>query len=188
MLPLALLFALPVVAGGAVHILAIRADVLPWLARVPLDGGRTCRGRRVLGDNKTLRGVVVMVVATALASRACARLVGGEALAAHGLDYQARHPVLWGALLAAGYLVGELPNSFIKRQLEVAPGDAARGRLAPLFWLFDQCDSLVGALLASSLVWRPPLSVVAWLLLVTLLVHPLAALAMVGLGLKRRVG
>src|SRR5262245_38527602 len=33
----------------------------------PLDGGRTFRGRRILGDNKTTRGFVVIVPATALA-------------------------------------------------------------------------------------------------------------------------
>ena len=31
----------------------------------PLDGGLTVRGRRLLGDNKTLRGFLVMIPATA---------------------------------------------------------------------------------------------------------------------------
>src|SRR6476660_10368096 len=34
---------------------------------VPLDGGLTFRGRRLFGDNKTLRGLIVMVPAGALA-------------------------------------------------------------------------------------------------------------------------
>ena len=34
-----------------------------WLEslRVPLDGGATWRGRRIFGDNKTVRGAVVMI-------------------------------------------------------------------------------------------------------------------------------
>ena len=42
-----------------------------WLAsplRVPLDGRRTFRGRRVLGDNKTWGGLVVMVPAVGMPS------------------------------------------------------------------------------------------------------------------------
>ena len=38
----------------------------------------------------------------------------------------------WGALLATGYLAGELPNSFVKRQLDIAPGAGGRGAGHPL--------------------------------------------------------
>jgi hypothetical protein len=39
-----------------------------------------------------------------------------------------------------------------------------------------------------SLVWTPPIDTVVALLIITLAVHPLAAAAMVALGLKDRVG
>jgi hypothetical protein len=68
------------------------------------------------------------------------------------------------------------------------PGDAARGWMGPVFWVLDQIDSLIGAVAALSIVWMPPLSVVMAMLLVTLTVHPLAALSMVALGLKDRIG
>ena len=47
-------------------------------------------------------------------------------------------------LLGTGYVVGELPNSFFKRELDVAPGGAAKGWLGPVFWVIDQVDSLIG--------------------------------------------
>jgi hypothetical protein len=60
--------------------------------------------------------------------------------------------------------------------------------LGPVFWLIDQIDSLAGALVAMSFIWLPPWPVIAAMLAVTLVVHPLAALGMMALGLKARVG
>ena len=182
--------ALPVVLGGAVHIAAIRHDVLPALARLPLDGGRTVRGRRLFGHNKTVRGAVVMIGATAAASLLLALaarvLPGGDALAV--ADVQADHPLAWGALLGAGYIVGELPNSFVKRQLGIAPGAPAHGHLRGVFWIADQVDSLLGILLLLSLVWVPTPAAAFGLLVLTLAVHPAMAAIMVGLRLKQRIG
>ena len=182
--------ALPVLAGGALHIAVIRRDALPALARLPLDGGRTLRGRRLFGDNKTVRGAVVMVggtIAATLALALLARLV--PALAALPLArVQAEHPALWGALLGTGYILGELPNSFAKRQLGIAPGAAGTGRLRGVFWVADQVDSLLGILVMLSLVWVPTPAIALGLVALTLAIHPAAAALMVGLGLKQRIG
>ena len=76
----------------------------------------------------------------------------------------------------------------MKRRLGVAPGAAAPGGLAALFWLFDQVDSLAGVLALMSVVWVPPFAIVVFLAGTTLCVHPAMALVMVALGLKQRVG
>jgi hypothetical protein len=180
--------ALPVILAGAMHIFVIRRDLWPGLARVPLDGGATFRGRRVLGDHKTVRGAVVMAGATVAFAGAQAAL-GACWPAARALAFDhGTHWLPWGLLLGIGYVVGELPNSFVKRQLDIRPGAAAPGLLAPLFWLADQLDSLVGVLCLMALVWVPPVAVAAVLTVLTLAVHPAMALVMVALGLKRRVG
>ena len=182
--------ALPVVIGGALHILAIRRDAFRALADVPLDAGLTVRRHRLFGDNKSVRGAVVMIGATTLATMLLALL----ARAVPALDtlalatMQADHPAAWGALLGAGYIVGELPNSFAKRQLGIPPGAAAPHRLRALFWVLDQVDSLAGILLVLSLVWDPTLEIVIGLVVLTLAVHPAMAAVMVGLGLKQRIG
>ena len=189
-LALALWIALPVIAAGALHIAAIRLNLFPALARIPLDGGLTFRARRVFGDNKTLRGVLLMVSFTILAATA-------QAWAAKHFDWareitprelMAAGPIAWGGLLGLGYVLGELPNSFLKRQIDIAPGAPGAGTLGPVFWVVDQVDSLAGALIAMSFIWWPPLEVVLAMLAATLVVHPLAALGMVALGLKARVG
>ena len=182
--------ALPVVLGGAVHVAVIKLDWLGALARMPLDGGATFRGRRLLGAHKTVRGAVTMVGATTMFALAQASLFHryGWARAASLVDFDRVHPVLWGVALGGGYIVGELPNSFVKRRLAVPPGARAAGALGALFWLADQVDSLLGVLACMCLVWVPPAAVAAELAALTLLAHPAMALVMVGLGLKRRVG
>jgi len=182
--------ALPVICGGLLHVGAMRMGLLRTLARVPLDGGLTLRGRRLFGENKTLRGALFMIGATA----ACAvvqRWLEANTPWARDLSLiidDVPDAAAWGALLGAGYVLGELPNSVLKRQLDIAPGGAGRGWLGPVFWLVDQLDSLAGVLLVMPLAWRPPWAVALMLVAVTLAVHPAVALIMVALGLKQRVG
>jgi hypothetical protein len=180
--------ALPVILAGATHVFVIRRDLWPGLARLPLDGGTTFRGRRVLGDHKTVRGAVVMAGATVAFAGAQAVLAACSPTVRTLAFDHGTHWLPWGLLLGTGYVVGELPNSFVKRQLDVGPGAAAPGVLAPLFWLADQVDSLLGVLSFMAVAWVPPVAVAAMLTALTLVVHPAMALVMVALGLKRRVG
>jgi CDP-2,3-bis-(O-geranylgeranyl)-sn-glycerol synthase len=124
---------------------------------LPLDGGRTWRGRRLFGDNKTARGFMVMVPATALAFASLA-VVTRLASAPVGL-----WPLSPGGFLVAGFwaglgfMVGELPNSFIKRQLGIAPGSRPAGSVASaIAFVADRLDSVVGALVVLSLVVAVP--------------------------------
>ena len=182
--------ATPVILGGAVHIAVIKLDLLRSLAGLPLDGGLRFRGRRLLGDNKTVRGAVTMIGATAtfVVLQAVLSTRAGWARPLSLVDFDRVHPLLWGVVLGGGYIAGELPNSFIKRQLGVAPGDRPAGVLAPLFWLTDELDGLAGVLLCMSTVWVAPLRVALLLAGVTLVVHPAMGFVMVALGLKRQIG
>jgi hypothetical protein len=180
----------PIALAGLTQVAVIKLGGLKSLAARPLDFGATWRGRRLLGDNKTWRGVVVMVVATA----GWAALLEWLASLGHwsvggAVPFEAMHPLGWGALAGAGYVAGELPNSFIKRRLEIAPGAPAPAGLArAAFWTVDQVDSLAGVLVFLWAVWQPSGAVVLCLVGVTLLVHPAVAFIMLGLGLKSRVG
>jgi len=180
----------PVVLAGLIHVAVIRLGVLHSLAAWPLDGGLTFRGRRIFGANKTWRGAVVMPLATAACVALHYRLPWPPAwLAGVAPPFASAHPVGWGLLAGAGYVVGELPNSFIKRQLGIAAGAAAAGGwLQPVCWVVDQVDCVAGVLVFLLPVWIPEWPVVAALLALTLLVHPAVALVMFTLGLKDRVG
>jgi len=181
---------LSVVLGGLTHIAFIKKNLLPGLATRRLDGGLTLRGRPIFGANKTLRGALVMTAATALWTVIIDSIqrIGGLD---DGLRYVSTDQIgslALGALLGGAYILGELPNSFLKRQLDISPGFPAKGPMKPVFWTLDQLDSALAVLLALSLLRVPSLVFAVVLLAITMLLHPTIAALMVMLGLKDRVG
>jgi len=155
---------------------------------LPLDGGRTFRGRRLFGANKTWKGFVVMVPATMLAFAVLGASVSGLSNLGTGLwPLSPLQYALLGGCAALGFMLGELPNSFMKRQLGIAPGEApssAWGRW--LCFSMDRLDSILGALLVMSLL--VPLGWQVWLLVLAVgpAVHWLFNVALYALGVKAR--
>lgn len=133
---------LPLLVSAALAGFIQRYDLWTPLKR-PIDGGATFRGRRLFGDNKTWRGVVCAligcVVTVAVQTHVVADCAGSWAV----IDYARANPLALGIAMGGGAMLGELPNSFIKRQLGVAPGSSAAGLLKPVFYLWDQVDFLI---------------------------------------------
>jgi hypothetical protein len=132
---------LPVIGAPLLHVWVLRGDLLRGVKR-PLDGGRTFRGRRLLGDNKTWRGALLMTSGVLLATLVLSlwswwwdRLPAGI----HDAG-----PVVYGLLLGLGVVVGELPNSFLKRQLDIAPGSQRSSWSGRAITLLDQGDLVIG--------------------------------------------
>lgn len=178
----ALWLAFPVMFAAAIHIAVIRTNALARLRR-PIDFGRTFRGRQLFGDNKTWRGAVVMVAASSV-GMVLQQFV--RVLPLELFDYGAVNAWLYGALLGLGFVLAELPNSFLKRQFDVPPGQQATGRTYLLFTALDQVDSVAGCLVALAMVWLPPWQIVLVALTLCSLVHVAFNLVFVWLGLKRR--
>ena len=153
---------------------------------LPLDGGLRLRGRRVFGEHKTARGFVIMVPAAAatfalLADVAASRTVTGL----WGLSTPGY--ALLGALAAVGFMAGELPNSFIKRQLDISPGEAPRSRTwTAVQFIGDRLDSGIGMLAAVTLTVPTPALTWAYVLLLGPAIHWSFSLVLFRLGLKRR--
>lgn len=127
----------------------------------PLDFGATFRRRRLFGANKTVRGVVVMVPAAGVSFM----------IAAAALPPNGRWPLpvttygALGALAGLAFVAAELPNSFVKRQLDILPGEPARGRIARrAFLLADHLDSPCGAIAALALAVPVPTASIVYLL------------------------
>lgn len=115
----------------------------------PIDGGRSLRGRRILGGHKTWRGILAGLVVGTLVYE-LQRLADGAGLwpGLVRFDY-AGHPLLPGILLGLGTGVGDAVKSFFKRQVGISPGSS--------WFPFDQLDFLVGAWLAVVPVGAPSL-------------------------------
>ena len=173
----------PLFVAAALSGAVIRYDLVHALRR-PIDGGRSWRGRRLLGDSKTWRGVVVAVVgcaAAALVQKPLAAHVPAVCL----IDYRDVEPLWFGAAMGAGAMLGELPNSFVKRRLGIPPGATAKGWRGALFYVWDQVDLLTGAWPAM-LPWvRPHAFVVVVSFLLALAVHPLVAAIGFAMGARK---
>jgi len=81
-------------------------------------------------------------------------------------------------------MLAELPNSFVKRRLEITPGQQAKGLLGALFRVLDQVDVVAGAWLALAFVVTPSAPRVLGSLLAVALVHPLLTAAGYALGMR----
>jgi hypothetical protein len=180
--------AVPVIVSGLVHLAVLKFDLFSSLRAMPMDGGASYRGRRVFGDNKTWRGAVVTIPTVTASAWLLARLNDCCIELPTLAPFAELHPVAWGFLLGTGYIAGELPNSFAKRQIGIGPGQSGRGAVGRLFWIVDQVDSLAGMLLFTWPVWHPSARLVLLLFAIMLIAHPIAAWIMVLAGLKKRVG
>ena len=181
---------LPLILGGITHVVVIKRNVLPSLARLRLDCGIKLRRRDLFGANKTVRGAVVMICATMFWTIVLDKLQTVLNLGAdlRYIPIDQLSSLSLGFLLGSAYIAGELPNSLLKRQLNIHPGSAASGPLQKLFWLVDQVDSTVAVLVVLCFVKPPNLEVYLLLIGFTLVLHPVIATLMVALGLKQRVG
>jgi len=148
-----LLVFVAVLGAPILHAPVLALDLFKSL-KWPLDGGATIGGRRVFGDNKTWRGAIFMVAGPALAALALTRWPAfRDALPDTVADAP---PLLWGALVGLGLVVGELPNSFLKRRLDIAPGTQRRGAGGIALIVLDQADLVPGVWLCLAPVYVMP--------------------------------
>jgi CDP-archaeol synthase len=159
---------LPVLGAFVVHAPVLRWDVLPAL-KVPLDGGATFRGRRIFGDNKTWRGafamgggVCGMTLLLSCSSAYWSRLPA---------EIRTAGPLTFGVLLGVGTVAGELPNSFLKRRLDIAPGTQRRSIGGVLLSFYDQADFVPGIWLLLLPIWTMSVAQAAVAFAVVTAVH-----------------
>ncbi|MEP6493896.1 MAG: CDP-archaeol synthase [bacterium] len=157
--------------------------------RMPLDGGARIRGRRVFGDNKTVRGFVVMVPAASAAFYATWMVISAvvPSAATSLWPLSSGGYAVLGAWAGLGFMLGELPNSFVKRQLDIAPGSAPRGRVATIAaFVVDRLDSIVGMLLAISLAAPTPWMTWVYVIVIGPAIHFTFSVLLYRLGVKER--
>jgi 1-acyl-sn-glycerol-3-phosphate acyltransferase len=175
-------FIIPVVLAGSLQLAFSKAGLLGQLGR-PIDGGRSFRGQRLFGDNKTWRGALLMITITPLATVLVHQVYASLGVVAH--TFMAL-PSFWlGLVMGIAYILGELPNSFIKRQLGVAPGKSSQ-RLQGLQYVVDQADSVIAVCVALVLTYSIPAQLALALFCVGVVVHIVFDHAMHLLGAKKR--
>jgi hypothetical protein len=172
----------PLLGAFFAHAPVLRFGWFRSLAR-PMDLGATFRGKRVFGDNKTWRGAIVMTVGVVVF--ACAlSFVPGYWSKLPGSICRAVAPA-FGFLLGLGAVLGELPNSFLKRQLDIGPGARRSSLLGVGLIVLDQGDFVLGAWATLTPIWVMPLrtAVVAFALVVA--VHAVVNLIGYAIGARK---
>jgi CDP-diglyceride synthetase len=180
----------PVIIAGVLNMVWCSTSLAPGLNR-PLDNHAVLRdGRRLFGDNKTWKGLLGMLVLGSLAFVLWSLVVQGSSLDQWDLFHQ-RHAAtlpfdaLVGVLLGAAYALCELPNSFLKRRLDIAPGKESAGPQRWLLVVLDQIDSVVGcAVVVALLATVTPLFLLG-LVVVGGITHILLNMALFAAGLRR---
>ena len=187
-LPCALFLIFAVGLAGVAHVAWLRsAWSLPFA--FALDGGLRLRGQRLFGDNKTLRGLMMMPLATSatFALFAFFRDYLPSWLSAGIWDLPMAQMAWVGFVCGLAFMLAELPNSLFKRQLGISPGEAPPAVYLRGFCLIiDRSDSTLGVLIALSIML--PLHPLAWLwtLLLGSGLHWLFSIWLYRLRLKRR--
>jgi CDP-2,3-bis-(O-geranylgeranyl)-sn-glycerol synthase len=110
---------------------------------------------RWLGSHKTIVGFLLGVIVGLIATRLQSRIDASFSL----LDY-ASWPIL-GVCFGFGAMLGDSAKSFLKRRLGIPPG---------IPWIpFDQLDFVIGALLLLLPFFKPGVSDIAIILVMTLI-------------------
>ena len=145
----------PVILAGIAVMVWCKLPVMKSMA-YPIDAGKDFPdGRRILGDNKTWKGLFGYILFNIIFSVIWGFVCTGETLRNLNFFYQGHENTLLfnifiGAILGMGYSLFELPNSFLKRRLDITPGRTVAGFKKVFFVFLDQADSVFGVALA---VW-----------------------------------
>ncbi len=139
----------PVIFAGIFNMAWCKSNLLKT-AKKPIDNGKCLSdGKRVFGDNKTWKGLIGYVILNSIFS-----VLWGFICSISNIEnfdfFYIYHTntilfnILVGFLLGTAYSIFELPNSFLKRRLDITPGKTISGFLKIFFVFLDQADSIFG--------------------------------------------
>ena len=146
---------LPAIIAGILVMVWCKTGLMKS-AMKPMDMGKNFRdGKRIFGDNKTWKGFIGYLIFDTIST-----VIWGIVCHSSGIDhlnyFYINHEntflfnLMVGFLLGLGYALFELPNSFLKRRLDITPGKTISGAWRIFFIFLDQADSIFGCALV---VW-----------------------------------
>jgi len=125
-------FFLPACAANMMPVFVKKINFLNY----PVDFNKEWRGKRILGDHKTWRGLITGIIAGGAVFFLQRSLSSSPFFSALELFDYKKAPWFLGFVMGFGALFGDLAKSFIKRRLAIAPGRQ--------FIIADQIDWILG--------------------------------------------
>ena len=160
------MFVLPLMLANLSHMICIKLDLFPSLAQ-PIS-------ERYFGESKTYRGFVLLTVFTAAYCVAMVYLFTLKFVP---------FAMVVGAVLGFVYALAELPNSFMKRRLNIESGQQGKRKWLQLF--VDKLDSLLVLIPVYYVIIDISIIQVIFLLLLSFLIHVFLSFTVWKLGLKK---
>ncbi len=143
------------ILAGVINSIFCKLNILSFLKK-PMDFNKNfIDNKRIFGDHKTWKGffgyivfnIVFMIIFSIIWKYTKLENLNFFYIKhANTLGYN----LLIGFLLGLFYAMFELPNSFLKRRLDITPGKTIKGKKKVLFIILDQADSVFGVALV---VW-----------------------------------
>lgn len=137
------------VLAGIINSIFCKLNILVFLKK-PMDFNKNFLDKkRIYGANKTWKGFLGYIFFNVLFSIFMGwiwKITKVEHLNYFYMSHKntISYNILIGFLLGLFYAIFELPNSFLKRRLDIAPGKMLSGRKRFLFVILDQADSVFG--------------------------------------------
>ena len=147
------------ILAGIFNMIWCKADFLKPPQK-PIDAGKCLSDKkRIFGDNKTWKGLVGYIFLNSLFMLILGLLFNACNWNEYSYIWQnhANEPVFnlsVGALIGLTYALFELPNSFLKRRLNIKPGKTAEGWKRVFFVILDQADSIFGICLIVGIFYK----------------------------------
>lgn len=143
---------MPLILGGIANMIFTKTSFYQKYKK-PIDNNKLWKdGKRIFGDNKTWIGLFSMIVFCVIFQIVFGLVCNNFGLNNYNDLYNTKENtiqlnVIFGFLIGVVYMVSELPNSFIKRRLDIASGKTDKGIKGIMFFIIDQIDSLIGVML-----------------------------------------
>lgn len=160
-------FFLPAGLGNLAPVIAAKIPALKKYSG-PIDRFKKFRGKRILGDHKTIRGLIAGICAGIITAYLQVILYNQFAFfrSVSVIDYNTINPFFFGFLSSFGALFGDGLKSFFKRQLNIPAGKS--------WFPFDQIDYILGGILFTAFYVRLSLEIYLILFIVWFFLHPLS--------------
>ena len=143
------------ILAGIINSIFCKSNALKFIKK-PIDFNKNfIDHKRIFGDHKTWKGLfgyIFFNIVFAVIFSYIWKYTKLEHLNFFYINHENNlvYNLLIGFLLGLFYAIFELPNSFLKRRLDIIPGKTIKGKKKILFIILDQADSVFGVALV---VW-----------------------------------